>query len=133
MSKILISILAATGLASCAPSGSADSASSGKTLDAALAGRTAGADVSCVNLQNLGDNEGLADGSILFKGKTRRATVYVNRPPGGCPSLTTSRALRTRTTSSQLCSGDIVAVFDPSSGFDYGTCGLGPFTPYSKS
>jgi hypothetical protein len=31
---------------------------------------------------------------------------------------------------SQLCRGDIVTVFDPISGVEFGGCSLGEFTPY---
>jgi hypothetical protein len=56
----------------------------------------------------------------------------VNRPPGGCPELKFSRALITRTTSNQLCRGDIATVFDTVSGIQFGSCGLGDFTPYRR-
>jgi hypothetical protein len=134
MKKVLMSTFAAFGLAACVPSDTPASAPAADAsgLEAALAGRTAEAPVSCVNLQQLSGNKGFADGSILFQGQTSASTVYVNRPPGGCPSLSSFRALRTRTTTGQLCSGDIVTVFDPTSGIDYGSCGLGEFTPYRK-
>jgi hypothetical protein len=68
---------------------------------------------------------------ILFEGSTGR-TVYVNRPPGGCPELNPFRALRIKTTTGQLCRGDIVSVFDATSGIEYGSCGLGDFVEYRK-
>jgi hypothetical protein len=58
--------------------------------------------------------------------------IYVNRPAGGCPELRVGYALKTRTTSSQLCRGDIVEVFDPLNGFSSGACALGDFTPYRR-
>ena len=93
-----------------------------------LRGRVAGPSQACVPLRNLGGNRSVGD-AIIFKRQTGR-TIYVNRPAGGCPDLRFSRALRTRPFSTQLCRGDIATVFDPVSGIEYGSCGLGDFTPY---
>ena len=62
-----------------------------------------------------------------------RFEKVTNQPAGGCPSLSLGRSLRTRTISTRLCQGDIVTVFDPVSGAEYGGCGLGQFVPYSQS
>jgi hypothetical protein len=88
-----------------------------------------GPPVSCVNMRNLDGNRSF-DGAIVFDGSGGRK--WVNRPAGGCPSLEFGRALRTRTSSSQLCRGDIVSVFDPVSGSEYGGCGLADFEPYRR-
>jgi hypothetical protein len=101
------------------------------SLDAALAGRTARPPVTCVSQHLLRGNRGFGEGVILFEGSTGR-TVYVNRPPGGCPELNPFRALRIKTTTGQLCRGDIVSVFDATSGIEYGSCGLGDFVEYRK-
>jgi hypothetical protein len=101
------------------------------SLDAVLAGRTARQPVTCVSQHLLRGNRGFGEGVILFEGATGR-TVYVNRPPGGCPELSPFRALRIKTTTGQLCRGDIVTVFDATSGIEYGSCGLGDFVEYRK-
>ncbi len=102
------------------------------SLQAELAGRVqSGPPVSCVSSRLLGGNRSVGEGAIIFQ-TTGSGPVYVNRPPGGCPEILSGRALRTRTTSTQLCRGDIVSVFDPVSGIEYGSCGLGDFTPYSR-
>ena len=98
-------------------------------LATAVAGRTAGPAVTCVNQRDLRGNRSAGD-AIVFEGTGN--VLYVNRPAGGCPSLNLGRALRTRTTSTRLCSGDIATVFDPVSGIEYGGCGLGEFTPYRR-
>ena len=85
--------------------------------------------VACVNLRNLGGNRTVGD-AIVFGGGMRR--IYVNRPPGGCPDLTHGRSLTLRTTSGQVCRGDIVTVVDRLSGTSFGGCGLGDFTPYDR-
>jgi len=96
-----------------------------------LEGRTAGQPVSCVSQRLLRGNQSLEDGGILFGGND--PIVYVNRPPGGCPTLDSGRILITRTPSSQLCRGDIVTVRDSSGGPEIGSCGLGDFTPYRRA
>ncbi len=96
----------------------------------ALAGRSEGPAVSCINQRGLRGNRSLGEGVILFEG--RGDTLYVNRPAAGCPVLDFGRALVTRTTSTQLCRGDIATVVDPISGFSHGSCALGDFTPYRR-
>ncbi|MGD1148146.1 MAG: hypothetical protein ABR961_09375 [Thermoanaerobaculaceae bacterium] len=102
------------------------------TLAAALSGRIAGPPQDCVSQGDLGGNKSFGRGVILFSGRVNDV-VYVNRPPAGCPDLDFGRALKTRTTTTQLCRGDIVTVFDPSSGTEYGGCSLGEFTPYRRA
>ena len=96
-----------------------------------LRGRTAGVTTNCVSQRDLGGNRSVGESVLLFEGRTS-SVIYVNRPPAGCPKLDSGRALRTRTPTTQLCSGDIVSVFDPVSGTEYGSCGLGEFTPYRR-
>jgi hypothetical protein len=100
-------------------------------LAAALRGyEPAGPPVACVNQRDLGGNRSAGD-AIIFEGRSRDM-LWVNRPAGGCPELDFGRALITRTTTGQLCRGDIATVFDPVSGTEYGACGLGDFTPYRR-
>ena len=103
-------------------------ARAGRIMD----GRVAGDPVSCVTQRLLRGNQTLDDsGAILFGGPSD-STVYVNRPAAGCPVLDNGRILVTRTTSSQLCRGDIAVVRDASGGPEVGSCGLGDFTPYRR-
>ena len=90
----------------------------------------AGPPVSCVRMRDLQGNRSAGEGAIVFDGISGRK--WVNRPPGGCPTLDFGRTLRVRTTSSQLCRNDIVTVFDPVSRSEYGGCGLGDFEPYRR-
>ncbi|MGE5234859.1 MAG: hypothetical protein ACM3O7_00750 [Acidobacteriota bacterium] len=101
-------------------------------LAAALKGRIAGTPQDCVSLAELGGNRSYGREVVVFRGRTDDV-VYVNRPLAGCPTLDVGRALKTRTTTTQLCRGDIVTVFDPVSGTDYGSCSLGAFTPYRRA
>lgn len=101
-------------------------------LATALAGRIAGTPQECVNRSELGGGKSFGRGTIVFGARTDDV-VYVNRPPAPCPELGAFRALRVRATTTQLCRGDVVTVFDPVSGIDYGSCGLGSFTPYRRA
>ena len=93
--------------------------------------RQIGEPVSCVPTRNLRGNRSAGEAAIIFEGSGGR--IWVNRPAAGCPALSSTRALRTKTTTTQLCRGDIVDVFDPVAGFQYGGCGLGDFTPYERN
>ncbi|MBV9929629.1 MAG: hypothetical protein JO013_01635 [Alphaproteobacteria bacterium] len=100
-------------------------------LSRALAGYAqSGPPQSCVQLRDLRGNRSAGD-AIVFDGQTS-GTLYVNRPPGGCPSLDFGRALVTRTSVGALCRGDIADVFDPVARITYGGCGLGEFVPYKR-
>lgn len=104
------------------------SAEAQSELNVELAGRTAGAPQMCVRQFDLTGNRTVG-GALVF-GTRGRDVVYVNQ--ADCPKLDSSRALKTRTPTGQLCSGDIVEVFDPVAGFSYGRCGLQAFTPYRR-
>jgi hypothetical protein len=131
MHRILV-IPMALAAAACTMQGDAASSSArDRSLDAVIAGRTAGTPVSCVELRQLRGNRSFGPDAILFEGPTS-SLAYVNRPAGGCAGLNRFRAIKLRTTSSQLCRGDIVTVFDPSSGAEFGSCPLGDFTPYRR-
>ena len=101
------------------------------TLAAQLRGyEPAGPPVDCVNSRDLTGNRSAGETAIVFSGTGGRK--WVNRPAAGCPDLGFSRALRTRTTSTRLCRGDIATVFDPVARIEYGGCGLGDFEPYRR-
>lgn len=100
-------------------------------LSQVLRGRTAGATLSCVPQRNLRNSRSVGEGVILFDGPNN--VIYVNRPSAGCPELTRSRALVTRTPSTQLCRGDISTVVEPATNFQFGGCTLGEFTPYRRA
>ena len=131
-------ILLLTGLglaaAACTAGGPPDpraAETSARQLSHALAGyQPAGPARSCVQLRELRGNRSAGD-AILFEAQTG-GMLYVNRPPGGCPSLDFGRALVTRTSTDQLCRGDIADVVDPVAHVTYGGCGLGDFVPYKR-
>lgn len=90
----------------------------------------AGPPIQCVNSRDLKGNRSAGETAIVFSGVGGRK--WVNRPAAGCPDLGFSRALKTRTTGTRLCRGDIATVFDAVSRIEYGGCGLGDFEPYRR-
>ena len=96
----------------------------------AIEGRVAGEPRTCVPTRDLLGNRSAGEGAFIFSTRSSNL-IYVNRPPAGCPELN-GDALKTRTTGTQLCRGDIVEVFNPLSGFSRGACGLGEFVPYQR-
>jgi len=97
----------------------------------ALAGRTAGKPVNCVQLNRIGSSTIVDETAIIYKQSS--SLWYVNQPDqGSCNLLRPRRTLMTRTSSSQLCGNDLVSVADLSSGITYGACGLGKFVAYRK-
>ena len=127
----LVPISIAVALSACAADTATAPAIDQAGLDAMLAGRTAQEPQTCVNMRLLGTSRTFGEGAILF-GNRSQGTVYLNRPLGGCPELNSFRALRTTTTATQLCRGDIAVVFDPTTGVEYGGCALGDFVPYKE-
>ena len=129
--KHLLPVAAVLAIAACAAPAPEISAAEQAGLDAALAGRTAGTPQDCVSTNLLRGNRSFGEGVILFEGLSR-GIVYVNRPPAGCPQLDQHRALRYEAHTNRLCRGEIVTIFDPSSGVIYGSCSLGDFVPYRR-
>lgn len=130
MMKLVSIALLAAGTAACTAEEPVARADAAASLAAELRDyEPDGAPVSCVSMRELRGNRSAGD-AIIFDGSGNR--LWVNRPPGGCPSLDFGRALQTRTTMSQLCRGDIATVIDPGTGMTHGGCGLGDFTPYRR-
>ncbi len=133
--RTAVILLAALPLAACAHNAAPRATTRAKAAgdEAALAnvlkGRVAGPPQECVNLVQLTDNRAYGRDVIVFNGPTKD-TVWVNRPPNGCLYLEPGRALLVKPTTDQLCRGDSVTVLDPTSGTQFGGCGLGQFTPY---
>ena len=128
--RILMVATALGALSACqtAPEPAMRSADKQATYERLLAGKVAGAPQSCLPSYRSDQMTVIDDNTILFKDG---GTVYVNHPPGGCNMLGRGHyALVTRTTGSQLCSGDIARVTDVSTGTTVGSCSIGEFVPY---
>jgi hypothetical protein len=127
----IIALAAALAAAGCAREQVEPAANDEARLAAELRDyEEAGPPVSCVPMRNLQGNRSVGEGAIVFGGVGGR--IWLNRPRDGCPSIDSGRSLQTRTTSTNLCRGDIATVFDPVSGAQYGSCGLGDFQPYRR-
>jgi len=124
--------LIASALAACstAPEPMTRSAEAEAQLGKLLAGKTAGAPVSCLQTWRSGNMVVIDDNTVVFRDSPRR--VYRNDFRGGsCNRLGSGHyALLTKTTGTSLCSGDIAQVLDVSSGITVGSCVLGDFVPY---
>ncbi len=58
---------------------------------------------------------------------------YVNRPTMGASSLHRDDVMLTDTHSNQLCSVDVVHLYDSGTRMRMGTVGLGKFVPYVRA
>ncbi len=108
--------------------GTADAFRNTQTVEQALAGRSAGKPISCIQQQLIDSSQIFDSGAILYRMKG--GPDYLNDPH--CPSLKQDRSIASRTPSTSLCSGDILHVFEPVSGMDYGSCPLNEFVPYAR-
>ena len=128
--KLFLSFTALTLLAACAQEEMEPSADARAALSDELRNyEPAGQPVSCVSQRDLRGNRSAGD-AIIFTGPGDR--IWVNRPAGGCPGVGAGRSLVTRTSSTQLCRGDIANVVDLVSGHSGGGCPLGDFVPYRR-
>ncbi len=100
-------------------------------LAEALEGRTAGEPVKCLNLRDIRSTKIIDRTAIIYE--MPGDVLYVNKPEGGASSLDKWDVLVTDTHSSQLCSVDIVRLYDSSSRISSGFVNLGEFVPYRKA
>lgn len=123
--------MAIAGLAlAAAPAIAGTPASPEARLQEALAGRTAGAPVSCIMQHRIDSTRIFDRTAILYR--TDDGTLYVNRPNSGASSLSRGDVLVTDTHTPQLCNVDIVRLVDQGTDMVVGTVGLGQFVPYAK-
>lgn len=94
-----------------------------------IEGRVAGEPVNCLNLRNIRSTQIIDRTAIIYEvGRT----LYVNRPRAGAQSLDQWDVLVTRPFGSQLCSIDVVQLYDTGSRIQSGFVFLGDFVPYRK-
>lgn len=127
MLKLIVPVAALT-LAACAAYAAApDSRAERQQL--ALQGKAIGEPQSCVTTRQIEDINAVSDRVVLFHLKNGR--TYRNDLPAACPQATRSgTSFSYRTTVSRLCAVDVLQIAEPASGFAYGGCPLGKFTPY---
>lgn len=124
-----LSLMAAPVVAGSAAAGQADARAQAK-LAKAIAGRVPGKPVRCLNLHEIQSSQIIDRTAIVYR--TAGDKVYVNRPTSGARSLDQSDVLVTKTFSSQLCSIDVVRLYDTAARMPTGFVGLGEFIPYTR-
>lgn len=101
-------------------------------LAKALAGRTAGPAVSCIqNLRGRSEMEVIDDSTILFK---EGGVIYLQKPKGSCAPISrgTYSLVARQYGSTRYCEGDAGELIDQTTGIYGGSCIFGPFVPYRK-
>lgn len=126
-------ILAGAGLAACttAPAPPTRSAQSQGLYEQLLAGKTAGAPVSCLPPFQANDMRAIDDQTAIFRVSGNK--LYVAHFAGSCSNLgEPGYALVTKLRgSSTLCRGDISQMVQTSTGAFYGSCVVDSFIPYT--
>jgi hypothetical protein len=92
-----------------------------------------GKTVSCVQLNRIDSTQVLDDKTIIFRMRGNNPRYYKNTLPYKCSSLGFEKAFSYKTSTSQLCSVDIITVLQNyGGGLQPGvSCGLGKFEPYT--
>lgn len=132
--RIICLLFATAALAACttAPEPQRMSSAEGEAhLQRLIAGKAAGPAVSCISRLRADNMSVIDDNRIAFRDGNR---VYVNDFRGqGCSGAGSGfYTLVTRSSGSQLCSGDIAELVDARSGMLRSACILGDFTPYTR-
>lgn len=100
-------------------------------LARAIEGRVAGKPVDCLFQRDIRSTQIIDGTAIIYD--MGGGKLYVNRPDSGEYSLRDGDVMVTDTHSDQLCSIDVVRMFDNSIWMQTGSIGLGKFVPYTKA
>ena len=100
-----------------------------KDLAKALAGRTAGKPVDCIDRSFAGGPE-IIDNKTLLDRSGRH--IYRNDLEASCPSLRETSILVIEAHGSQMCRNDLFRPTEPGGVVPGPICRLGKFTPYDK-
>ncbi|WEJ97993.1 MAG: hypothetical protein P0Y59_13600 [Candidatus Sphingomonas phytovorans] len=122
-------VLGVTALAVAACATAASSRKAGTDLERALAGRTPGAPVDCIDRSFAGGPQ-IIDGNTLLYRSGRQ--VWRNDLEAQCPSLRPTSILIIEAHGSQMCRNDLFRATEPGSAVPGPICRLGRFTPYEK-
>lgn len=131
----LIPLILAGAIAGCsaAPPQPAEplSAKQQTRLNQLLGDKVAGTPQSCLPNWRTHDMVAIDDSTIIFRESPGR--VWLQKPQNPCNLLSAGPyALVTRSSTGQLCRGDIAQVVDTMSGTNVGTCVMGDFVPYTR-
>ena len=124
-----VSLLIGSVLLAAAPAGAAPRLDPEQRLARAIEGRVAGEPVNCLNLRNIRSSQIIDRTAIIYD---VGGTLYVNRPRSGAESLDQWDVLVTRPFGSQLCSIDVVQLYDTAARMQTGLVFLGDFVPYRR-
>ena len=124
-SLVAASVLMASGSAAIAKPKLDPEARLAKVLE----GRVAGEPVDCIQLSRVNSTQVIDRTAIIYDAGS---TLYVNRPRAGRESLDRWDTLVTKSFSSQLCSVDVVRLYESGSRMETGTVFLGEFVPYRR-
>ena len=139
MRGLALCLLIAVGLCSCtqtpaesARAADAEAATQAK-LAARLAGMVPGKPQTCVDEFQLRDAQVSSYGNTILH-TLGNHTAYRSDTAGGCSDIgsTGHNILITKSSTGQLCSGDIATTVDDTSRIPTGSCGLGQFIRYSR-
>lgn len=127
--KIMIA-LGAAALMSCTASTEMRGQRSDAELDQALAGRTAGTPVDCIDSMGVNGPQVIDNHTVLYRQTGR--VVWRNDLQAECPGLEPMTTMVIEIHGSQLCRNDHFRTLEPGSSIPGPTCRLGKFTPYRK-
>lgn len=98
-------------------------------LAKAIEGRVAGEPVDCINLTRVRSSRVIEGTAIVYDAGS---TIYVNRPRSGAEDLDRWDSQVVKPFGTQLCSVDVVRMYDLQSRMQTGLVFLGEFVPYRK-
>jgi hypothetical protein len=135
MRSLSLIVTGAIALGACAPAlqqPQPRSARAETQLQELLAGKVAGAPVSCLPNHRANEMVIIDDNTLLFRQSGSR--VYRAQLEGSCSRLGSGfYALKTnRFGGGGLCRGEIAEVVDVQNGFSVGSCVFGDFVPYTS-
>jgi len=123
-SATLLLIAALLGGATAGPAADKDD-----TLDRAIANRTPGAAVDCVDRAWVHGPTVIDQRTLAYRDGR---TLWINRLPDACPSLDDKVIMVSEATGSRICRGDAFRTVEPYGSVASGVCRLGAFTPYRR-
>jgi hypothetical protein len=126
MRKIYTAAFAALTLTQIASAAPHDTKAS---LEQLLNGRQAGKPLECLSLRTVRSSTIIEGKAVVFHAQ---GTLYVNQPQAGAEWLVRDKAILTNSDSGRICRGEVVELFDATTGVQSGSVFLGRFVPYRK-
>jgi hypothetical protein len=119
-----LGLICVVALAGCAATTEESAEESSAT---SVPGEAIGKAVPCLNTRLIESVDSPNENVAIIK--LRGGKLYRSELPGGCPALKREAFSHRTTQGTQICSGEIITLFDPVSGASYGSCTFGPFVP----